>query len=433
MTRKTKPVPRAIGTGSASKERSGRPPYSPPKPRRKPLGQTGATVAIASIKIGHRHRRDLGDISALAANINEVGLLHPVVTRRDGTLIAGERRIAAAKTLGWKTIPATIIDLDDILRGEFAENAHRKNFTLSEAVAIADALEAYERKAAKARQAAAGPSSGRGRKATGSVKLTTPVKGRALDKIAKALGMSRNTLQRARTIVKMAKTDPALAKLQEAMDKTGKVNAPFRRLTVTQQAEALRREVPPLPGNGPYGPGMIDIPWAYEPDDDSPTRAVLPYPTLSIKQACALDIDPIMLADAVLFMWVTNFILARGLHVEILQAWGGFEPKTIITWPKARHTFKAHWLRGQTEHMIMAVRGKPVITLTDQTTLLQGPFHLVRKGKHSAKPVEAYDFVERLCPAPRYCDLFSRYRHNERWDCHGDQAPTLTEKKEDAA
>ena len=68
---------------------------------------------------------------------------------------------------------------------------------------------------------------------------------------------------------------------------------------------------------------------------------MLPYPTLSIAQACALDIDSIMLADAVLFMWVTNFILARGLHVEILTAWGGFKPKTVITWPKD-HSGKGH-------------------------------------------------------------------------------------------
>jgi N6-adenosine-specific RNA methylase IME4 len=43
---------------------------------------------------------------------------------------------------------------------------------------------------------------------------------------------------------------------------------------------------------------------------------------------------------------------------------------------------------------------------------------------HSAKPKEFYDLVESLCPAPRYADLFSRYRHNDKWDCHGDEAPT---------
>ena len=248
MTRKAKPVPMGIGTGSGNKGKAGSAPYTPQKPHRKP-GKT-VPVAISSIKVGKRFRVEHGDIEWFAAGIDDIGLLHPVVLRRDRTLIAGARRIAAAKMLGWKTIPATIIDLDDILRGEIAENADRKDLTLSERVAIADALEAYERKAAKARQAAAGPSSGRGRKATGVVNLTEPVKGRALDKIAKAVNMSRNTLQRAKTIVKMAKLDPNLAKYQQKMDATGKVNAPFRRLNVAIQADALRREVPPLPGNG---------------------------------------------------------------------------------------------------------------------------------------------------------------------------------------
>ena len=185
--------------------------------------------------------------------------------------------------LGWKTIPATIIDLDDILRGQFAENAHRKNFTLGQSVAIAEALEAYERKAAKQRQGRAGLA--RSEKFSGlrAVPPTTS---------PRSLCMSRPTLNKAQALVKAAKAFPEkFGDLVAKMDKTGKVNAPFRRLNVKMQADALRREVPPLPGNGPYGPAMIDIPWAYEPHDDSPERGVLPYATLSIKQACDLDID----------------------------------------------------------------------------------------------------------------------------------------------
>jgi hypothetical protein len=56
--------------------------------------------------------------------------------------------------------------------------------------------------------------------------------------------------------------------------------------------------------------------------------------------------------------------------------------------------------------------------LRAQSTLLQA-----RRGAHSAKPREFYDLVEALCPAPRYADLFSRYQHNDKWDCHGDEAP----------
>jgi N6-adenosine-specific RNA methylase IME4 len=120
-------------------------------------------------------------------------------------------------------------------------------------------------------------------------------------------------------------------------------------------------------------------------------------------------------------VWVTNLILLEGLHVLLLKAWG-LEAAALITWPKD-HAGRGHWAFGQTEHLVLAVRGKPTVTLTDQTTLLKGPFHLVTKGAHSAKPIEAYGWFESLVPAPRYFDLFSRYQHNERWDCHGFQAP----------
>jgi ParB-like chromosome segregation protein Spo0J len=55
-----------------------------------------STRRIADIIIGIRHRRDLGDIDSLARSIAEVGLLHPIVVRADGVLIAGQRRLAAA-------------------------------------------------------------------------------------------------------------------------------------------------------------------------------------------------------------------------------------------------------------------------------------------------------------------------------------------------
>jgi hypothetical protein len=36
-------------------------------------------------------------------------------------LIAGEPRLTAAKVLGWTEIPVTVVDLGEIVRGEFAE------------------------------------------------------------------------------------------------------------------------------------------------------------------------------------------------------------------------------------------------------------------------------------------------------------------------
>ncbi len=64
-------------------------------------------LPITKIKVRNRYRRDLGDLAGLAASIKEIGLLHPIVVRSDGRLIAGERRLQACKLLGWKTVPVT--------------------------------------------------------------------------------------------------------------------------------------------------------------------------------------------------------------------------------------------------------------------------------------------------------------------------------------
>jgi len=67
-------------------------------------------------------------------------------------LIADERRLAAYKVLGHEVIPVTVIDIDALVRGELAENFHRKDFTPTESVAIWDAVEPIEREATKERQ-----------------------------------------------------------------------------------------------------------------------------------------------------------------------------------------------------------------------------------------------------------------------------------------
>jgi len=110
-----------------------------------------STLPIAEIVVGERHRRDMGDVESLAESIAAVGLLQPIVVTPDSRLIAGERRLRAAKLLGHPAIAVRVVDLDDIVRGEHAENTYRKDFTLSEAVAIKRALEPKERAAAKAR------------------------------------------------------------------------------------------------------------------------------------------------------------------------------------------------------------------------------------------------------------------------------------------
>jgi N6-adenosine-specific RNA methylase IME4 len=366
---------------------------------------------IREITLGDRHRQDFGDIGALAQNIAEVGLLHPIVIRPDGLLIAGERRLMAFKMLGRETIPATVIDLEKAVRGEYAENTFRKAFTPSECADIADALEPIERALAKDRQGE--------RTDKHQAKFAGSSKGRALDNIGRATGKHRDTFQKARAVRDAAIAEPEkFGKLKADMDRTGRVDGPFSRLKIIRQAAKIRVESPPLPCNGPYRVIVADPPWPYDDKQgNEPARGALPYLTMSIDDVCAKDVGRIAHNDCILWLWVTNHHMREAFAV--LDAWG-FMQKTILTWAKDKFG-NGHWLRGQTEHCLLATRGKPVVELTNQTTLLQG-----RARGHSQKPVEFYDFVEGLCPAPRYAYLFSRYRHNEKWDCHGDEAPSAT-------
>jgi ParB family chromosome partitioning protein len=105
--------------------------------RTPPEALTGtSTRPVADIMVGERHRKDLGDLPALAQDIAELGLLHPIVIQPDGKLIAGTRRLAACKLLGWSRVPVTVVPIANIVRGELSENVFRKDFLPSEIDAI---------------------------------------------------------------------------------------------------------------------------------------------------------------------------------------------------------------------------------------------------------------------------------------------------------
>jgi ParB-like chromosome segregation protein Spo0J len=99
-------------------------------------------LKITDIKVGQRHRRDMGDLTALADSIRQEGLLQPIGVTDNLELVFGQRRLLAYRDiLKRKTILARIVDVSSIIAGEYAENEIRKDFTASERVAIAKAIE----------------------------------------------------------------------------------------------------------------------------------------------------------------------------------------------------------------------------------------------------------------------------------------------------
>jgi N6-adenosine-specific RNA methylase IME4 len=359
------------------------------------------SVALSSIRVGKRHRKDLGDIRALAKSIEEIGLLHPPVIRPDGALIAGERRLRALKQLGWTRVPVTVIDLQKIVRGEAAENLVRKNFSPSEMVAIARALEPMMRREAKKRQ---------GTRTDLREKNPEVDAGRVRDKLGERVGVSGRTLEKMFAIVDASEKRPRkFGPLKEEMDRTGKVTRPYRELLRVKDEQRILKL---KPTNGKFRTLIFDPPWRVAAiDRPRYERLRGPYATMSHEELLALPVTEWAEQDCHCYCWATNTTMEEAL--ELVRAWG-FKQKTIITWVKPVIGL-GDYFRNQTEHVIFAVRGK-----TDtRSDGLSNVFYAPRSLRHSEKPQEFYDLVRRASfgpygeafqrtPRPDFINLFAR-------------------------
>ena len=117
-------------------------------------------IDIDKIKVENRIRKDFGNITELAEDIKQNGLINPpvVIAESDGTftLLAGERRLRAMWSLGYKQVEVrtwgSLTD-EQKLNIEISENEVRKDFSKSERIEYARRLEKIEALKAKERMA----------------------------------------------------------------------------------------------------------------------------------------------------------------------------------------------------------------------------------------------------------------------------------------
>jgi ParB family chromosome partitioning protein len=92
-------------------------------------------IPIEDVIVRKRIRKDMGDIASLADSMKRFGQISPIILNRANVLIAGGRRLEAARFLGWRTINAVIMDITgDVskLEYEVEENLQRRDFTPQE-------------------------------------------------------------------------------------------------------------------------------------------------------------------------------------------------------------------------------------------------------------------------------------------------------------
>jgi ParB family transcriptional regulator, chromosome partitioning protein len=91
-------------------------------------------MKISEIKTNGQVRKDLGDLTELKASMQSHGLLQPILVDKNHTVIAGHRRLQAAKELGWEEIDVIGLSLNaqekmNTQELQLIENLHRKDLT----------------------------------------------------------------------------------------------------------------------------------------------------------------------------------------------------------------------------------------------------------------------------------------------------------------
>lgn len=341
------------------------------------------------------------DFDALVADIRTNGLLEPIRVVGD-KILDGRNRLRACIVA--KVEPRFIQYAGDPWEYAWSANVERRHLEAGSRAAYrlkwkAERERWGERRAERVRsghEAKAAAQRGKPKNCAVNVYGTNRRGDRDREsrvELAKDAGVSPVTAQKAITVHDKS---PELFAKVVAGEVT--LNRAYRDTTRREAAAKISGEPQPLPV-GPFRVLVADPPWAYtKRKDDGSHRSALSYPDMTTEEICALPVRPIAHEDAVLWLWTTNAFMRDAYRV--LDAWG-FEEKTILTWAKDRMG-TGDWLRGQTEHCILAVRGKPLVMLTNQTTLLTASLR-----EHSRKPDEFYAIVDALCPGSKV-ELFAR-------------------------
>jgi N6-adenosine-specific RNA methylase IME4 len=168
---------------------------------------------------------------------------------------------------------------------------------------------------------------------------------------------------------------------------------------------------------------MADPPWDYgcksprAPDRPGRDRGENPgsvnhyYQTMKLDEICAIPVADMAAKDACLFLWATVPLLPEAF--EVMKAWG-FKYKTKISWHKLNAKGMGFWFRGCHEELLLGVRGDVRAFQSSQKNLIQ-----TNRGRHSAKPDQFYELVEKVCQPP-LLELFGR-RKRPGWTVFGNE------------
>lgn len=158
-----------------------------------------------------------------------------------------------------------------------------------------------------------------------------------------------------------------------------------------------------------FGTIYADCPWQYS---NQATRSATStqYSTLPIEDICKLPVAQLTADSAHLHLWTTNAFLFESK--KVIEAWG-FEYKSCFAWVKTQMGIGNYW-RVSHEFLMLGVKGSCPFHEKNHKSWLELP-----RGRHSVKPEELAEIIERVSPGP-YLELFAR-RGRKDWTVWGNE------------
>lgn len=166
-----------------------------------------------------------------------------------------------------------------------------------------------------------------------------------------------------------------------------------------EKIKKASKKVGAMPAEQRFSVVLADPAWQFDNESPASRRATNQYPCM--ETAAIMALCPPVADQAVLYLWATSAHLPDALRV--MSAWG-FEYRTNAVWVKDR-IGQGWWVRNRHELLLIGARGKmpPPLPTGRTDSVIEAP-----RGRHSVKPVEVYEMIERAYPGCAYLELFAR-------------------------
>lgn len=152
---------------------------------------------------------------------------------------------------------------------------------------------------------------------------------------------------------------------------------------------------------------LVDPPWEYTLSRNAGS-AENEYPTMNIE-----EIKAIMPKGQILFLWATFPKLKEAM--EVIEAWG-FDYKTALVWVKTKALGIGFNFNAQAEILLLAKNKTTQRPIQKYAQVL-----FTDRKKHSEKPLEIHEMIEKMYPNCSYFELFARQKHSEKWEVWGNE------------